>query len=85
MDDVAILSARPSKSRSRYTVDLPCVLDQRLTALASEHGITKAEIIRDAVRLLTEYDNLKKEGYATGAWRQNPDGSRETVRISIGV
>ena len=85
MADIELLKAKAGKSRNRYTIDLPCNLDQRLTELANEHGMTKAEVIRDAVKFLAEYDRLKKEGFDTGAWKHNPDGSRETVRVSIGI
>lgn len=85
MADIEILNAREGKNRSRLTVDLPCNLDQRLTELANEHGMTKAEVIRDAVKFLSEYHRLKKEGYDTGAWKHNSDGSKETVRVSIGI
>ena len=85
MADVQLLKPRANRSRSRYTVDLPSVLDQRRANLAAEHNLSKADVIRDAVRLLIEYDTLKKEGFQTGGWKTDGDGSRETVKISIGI
>jgi len=83
--EIELLKAKTPKQRARYTVDLPCVLDQRLTELARDHGMTKAEVIRDAVKFLAEYARLKQEGYDTGAWKHNSDGTKETVRVSIGL
>lgn len=85
MAEIELLNARSGKVRNRYTIDLPCVLDKRLTELAVENGMTKADVIRDAVKLLAEFDKLRKEGYDTAARRQNSDGSNEIVRISIGI
>jgi metal-responsive CopG/Arc/MetJ family transcriptional regulator len=85
MADIELLNAKTVKKRTRQTVDLPCVLDQRLTELAFEHGMSKSDVIRDAVKLLVEYDRLRKEGYDTVSQKQNSDGTKELVRVSIGV
>jgi hypothetical protein len=69
--------------RSRYTVDLPCILDDRISQIAVENHLSKAEVIRDAVRLLLEYDRLKKDGFRTGGWKTDAKGNRETAQISV--
>lgn len=74
-----------AKTRSRLTVDLPCALDKRLDQLAKELGVTKADLLRDAVRLLSEYDAIRREGFTAGGWKEREDGSRDTVRIAIGI
>lgn len=85
MAEIELLNAKAGKSRSRYTVELPCTLDQRLTEIANQHGMTKADVIRDAVKFLAEYDRLKREGYDTAATRHNSDGTKEIVRVAIGI
>lgn len=84
MNETELFKKKPRKQGSRFSIDLPCVLDQKITDLAQEHNLSKKDIIRDAVRLLVEYDKLKKEGYETGGWRKADDEVRETVRVSIG-
>ena len=70
-------------ARARYTVDLPGQLDRRISAIALDQGITKSEVLRNALSLLAEYVELQREGYSTGAWREKDDGSRDTVRIIV--
>lgn len=76
-------SAPEAKQRSRLTVDLPCALDQKLNDLAASKGVTKAELLRHAVSLLSEYDQMQQRGYETGGWKQHADGTREVVALKV--
>lgn len=69
--------------RARLTVDLPVSVDDRLSALALEYGVTKAEVIRDGIKLLVALDTLKKDGFAVGGWKANADGVREYTQIIV--
>lgn len=69
--------------RVRLTVDLPTPVDERLSALALEYGVTKSEVIRDGIKLLIALDALKKDGFSVGGWKIHPDGTREYIHILI--
>jgi hypothetical protein len=82
-NDIHVL--KPAKKRTRHTLDLPEILNAGVHALTLEYGTTTAEVMRDAAKLLIEFNKLKKEGYQLGGWKTGEDGLRETVRISIGI
>jgi predicted DNA-binding protein len=69
--------------RSRFTLELPCGIERRLGALAEQSGLSKAEVIREAVKLLAEMSELKAQGYSVGASKTHEDGTREIVRIPL--
>lgn len=70
-----------SPDRVRFTVEFPCAIEKRLRAMAEERGVTKAELIRTAVRMIAEMDTLETDGFSVGGWRDGENGSRDTVRF----
>ena len=71
--------------RSRFTVEFPCAIEKKLRSMAEERGVTKADLIRAAVRLISEMDVLEAEGFSVGGWKDAGDGSRETVKFVVAV
>jgi len=69
--------------RARLTVDLPTSVDERLSAIALEYGMTKTEVIRDGIKLMLALDELKKSGFSIGGWKTQPDGTRKYVQLMI--
>lgn len=74
-----------AKTRARVTVDLPAPVQKVVEQLAWEHAMRPTEVIRDAVKFLIHLKDLEAEGFITGGWKTNPDGSREVVRIIVGI
>jgi len=72
------------RKRSRFTVDLPASLASAMDELTAEHDVSQRILLRDAIRLLVEFNKLNKEGYQLGGWKEE-NGTRETVRIIIGL
>lgn len=77
------MPAKSDARRVRFTVELPCGLEQRLDVLSQRSGQSKTELIRDAVRLLAEMTDLKSEGFTVGGSKTHEDGTREIVRIPL--
>ncbi|MYM34130.1 hypothetical protein GTP44_05265 [Duganella sp. FT50W] len=68
-------------------LSLSCEIDDFLTAVACERGITKAEAMQGAVALLKiAYDQKHRgDGSSLGLVRRMPDNSLEAVGVVTGV
>lgn len=70
----------------RMTLDLSTEIDQALTDIARQSGITKAEAMRRAFALLAvAYDEKKKPGFSLGVVREREDHTLEAVCRVVGV
>jgi hypothetical protein len=68
------------------TLDLSTEIDQALTDIARQSGITKAEAMRRAFALLAvAYDEKKKPGFSLGVVREREDHTLEAVCRVVGV
>ena len=64
----------------RMTLDLSDEVDQKLTDIAKQNGITKAEAMRRAFALLVvAYDENKKPGFSLGIVRERDDHTQGAV------
>lgn len=77
------LARMTERGRIRYSVDLPCQVDAQLEKLADERGVKKSELLRSALKMLMKFDELEKEGFETGAWRDDGHGNRETRQLLV--
>lgn len=71
--------------RVRFTVEFPCAIERKLRQMADERGVTKADIIRAAVRIIAEMETLESDGYSVGGWKEAANGSREMVKFVVAV
>ena len=62
------------KFKGRKTVDLPQPLDDAITRLADEAGLSVAEILRRAADRLVKEENRREEGFQIGAFKEDEDG-----------
>ena len=70
----------------RMTLDLSDEIDQALTDIAKQSGITKAEAMRRAFALLAvAYAEKKKPGFSLGIVREMPDHTLEAVCRVVGI
>ena len=70
----------------RMTLDLSTEIDQALTDIAQQNGITKAEAMRRAFALLVvAYAEKKKPGFSLGIVRERDDHTLEAVGRVIGL
>ncbi|MGF6489176.1 hypothetical protein [Pseudomonas frederiksbergensis] len=70
----------------RMTLDLSVEIDQTLTDIAQQNGITKAEAMRRAFALLVvAYAEKKKPGFSLGIVRERDDHTLEAVGRVIGL
>jgi len=70
----------------RMTLDLSVEIDQTLTDIAQQNGITKAEAMRRAFALLVvAYNQKKKPGFSLGIIRERDDHTLEAVGRVVGI
>ena len=69
---------------SRFTIDLSPEINDRLTEIAKEQGITKAEAMRKAFALLSISEKEKKEGNTLGIIHEG-DGKPVIVGRLVGL
>lgn len=70
----------------RMTLDLSTEIDQTLSDIAQQNGITKAEAMRRAFALLVvAYAEKKKPGFSLGIVRERDDHTLEAVGRVIGL
>ena len=69
--------------RVRYTVEVTDKIDKQLEAIAAERDTSKAELIRTAAKLITEWDRLEREGFSVGGWKPNDSGGVDTERLLL--
>lgn len=70
----------------RMTLDLSDEIDQALTDIATQSGITKAEAMRRAFALLAvAYAEKKKPGFSLGVVRERDDHTLEAVCRVVGI
>lgn len=55
--------------RTRMTLDLSQKLNEHLERLASEQGVSKAEVLRDAIDLLVRANRAANDGLVVGAFK----------------
>ena len=68
------------------TLVLSDEIDQALTDIAKQSGITKAEAMRRAFALLSvAYADKKKPGFSLGIVREGPDNTLEAVCRVVGI
>jgi hypothetical protein len=68
------------------TLDLSVEIDQTLTDIAQQNGITKAEALRRAFALLVvAYAEKKKPGFSLGIVRERDDHTLEAVGRVVGL
>ena len=68
-------------NRVRYTVEISENIDLRLAEIAEKRDTSKAELIRTAARLITEWDRLETSGFSFGGWKPNGSGGLDTERL----
>lgn len=70
----------------RMTLDLSVEIDQTLTDIGQQNGITKAEALRRAFALLVVvYAEKKKPGFSLGIVREREDHTPEAVGRVVGL
>ena len=70
----------------RMTLDLSDEIDNLLTDIAKQSGITKAEAMRRAFALLAvAYAEKKKPGFSLGVVREREDHTLEAVGRVVGI
>ncbi|MCY1445980.1 hypothetical protein D9M71_625190 [compost metagenome] len=69
----------------RMTLDLSDEIDQALTDIATQSGITKAEAMRRAFALLAVAYAEKKPGFSLGVVRERDDHTLEAVCRMVGI
>lgn len=70
-------------SRTRLTLDLSERLNTAIEAYGDEHGLSKAEILRNAVAFLLKAEQASKDGMKVGAWRDDKGEGRRVEREFI--
>lgn len=73
--------ANGEKKRFRYTVDLPLHMESKLTELSGASGEPRTEVIRRALLLYFKCEDLKRQGFETGGFREQADGSVRLVTV----
>jgi hypothetical protein len=77
-NDIHVL--KPAKKRTRHTLDLPEIFNAGVHALTLEYGTTTAEVMRDAAKLLIEFNKLKKRAISLAVGkREKTDYERPFV------
>jgi predicted transcriptional regulator len=70
----------------RMTLDLSDEIDQKLTTIAKDRGITKADAMRKAFALLVIADReARKPGFSLGIVRERDDHTLEAVGRVVGL
>lgn len=70
--------------RVRMTIDLSTRMNGEIERVAEASAISKADVIRLSIALLSEALKCKAEGMHVGAWRDS-DGQRSVEREFIGL
>ena len=71
---------------TRMTLDLSDEIDSKLTNIAKDRGISKAEAMRKAFALLVIADNeARKPGFSLGIVRERDDHTLEAVARVVGL
>lgn len=69
-----------SESRTRLTLDLSSRLNAAIEAYAEAHGLSKADVLRNAVTFLLKAERAAQEGMTVGAWKEDPATNRRIER-----
>ncbi len=69
--------------RPRLTVNLSTRLSDTLNTLSTELEISKANVLRLGLELLVAMLDAKREGFAIGAWLDNPAAGTRREREFI--
>jgi hypothetical protein len=70
----------------RMPLDLSDEIDHKLTTIAKDRGITKADAMRKAFALLVIADNeARKPGFSLGIVRERDDYTLEVVCRVVGL
>ncbi|MNF17829.1 hypothetical protein D3C80_2215630 [compost metagenome] len=68
------------------TLDLSDEIDHKLTTIAEDRGITKAETMLKAFALLVIFDSeVRKPGFSLGIVRERDDHTLEAVGRLVGL
>lgn len=71
---------------TRMTLDLSDEIDSKLTTIAKDRGISKAEAMRKAFALLVIADSeARKPGFSLGIVRERDDHTLEAVARVVGL
>lgn len=65
----------------RFTIDLSTEIDERLTSIARESGISKAEVMRRAFALMAVAQDEKAKGNSLGIVKDSRDGLQAIARV----
>jgi predicted transcriptional regulator len=69
----------------RISVELPDDINELITRIAQEQGVSKTEVIRRAFAVLKVAEEEKANGGMLGMVRRTDDGKLEAVARLIGV
>lgn len=69
---------------ARYTLDLTDEVNERLIAIASSHGLSKAEALRRALSLLSIADKEQRRGNSLAVVREDGDKLTPVAQL-VGV
>jgi predicted transcriptional regulator len=69
----------------RMSVELPDDINELITRIAQEQGVSKTEVIRRAFAVLKVAEEEKANGGMLGMVRRTDDGKLEAVARLIGV
>ncbi len=70
-------------ARVRMTLDLSKRLNDEIERLAAERQISKADILRFAVELLSAADRAKRAGMLVGAWKEEHGTRKEREFVGL--
>jgi predicted transcriptional regulator len=65
----------------RFTIDLSNEIDEKLTAIARQSCISKAEVMRRAFALMAVAQEEKEKGNSLGIVRSSGDGLQAIARV----
>jgi hypothetical protein len=75
-----------SEARTRLTLDLSARLNAAVENYAETHGVSKAEVLRNALTFLLKAERAAEEGMTVGAWKDDPVNNRRVERdLGIGT
>lgn len=69
-----------SPARTRLTLDMSERLNTAIEAYAAAHGLTKADVLRNAVEFLLKAERATSEGMTVGAWKDDQKMNRRIER-----
>jgi Arc/MetJ-type ribon-helix-helix transcriptional regulator len=71
-------------SRVRLTLELSARLNEAVERLAFSKGISKADVMRNALEFLEKANEAMEDGMHVGAWIESKDGVRRE-REFVGI